>query len=152
MANQFRSPLAAALFEKRLKQEGQSEGWTIGSAGTWVEGVSGAHPTAIIEADKMGIDLRPHTTREVTYAMIEAADIVVVMAHGQKEALTCEFPSLRSKILMLSELSSGSEIDVPDPALKDFAECDEVFAELCGEIDGAFNEIIQRVNKPARID
>ncbi len=145
MANQFRSPLAAALFEKRLKQGGHWEGWTVGSAGTWVKEESGAHPTAIIEADKIGLDLRSHMTREVTSAMIEAADLVVVMAHGQKEALMFEFSSQRNKIVMLSELSSGSEVDIPDPALKDFAECDEVFAELCSEMDKAFDEIVRRV-------
>jgi protein-tyrosine phosphatase len=147
MANQFRSPLAAALFEKRLNQEGSLEGWTVGSAGTWVDSEGGAHPTAIIEARNMGMDLTSHQTREVTYEMISATDLVVVMAHGQKEALQFEFPSQSSKIVMLSELSNGTEVDLQDPALKNFADCDEVFAELCGEMDKAFNEILRRARR-----
>jgi len=146
MANQFRSPLAAALFEKRLQQEGLQDGWMVNSAGTWVEEEGGAHPTAIIEADKMGMDLHSHKTREVTGVMLEAADLVIVMAHGQKEALMFEFPSQRAKIVMLSELTTGCEIDIADPAVKGFAECDEVFAELCTEIETAFGEILRRVN------
>ena len=145
MGNQFRSPLTAALFESRLKQEGSFAGWIVGSAGTWVEGASGAHPTAIIEARNVGLDLSKHHTREVTYEMIAAADLVVVMTHGQKEALQFEFASQRSKIVMLSELSTGTEVDLQDPALKDFADCDEVFAELCSEMDKAFNGIVRQV-------
>jgi len=75
MANQFRSPLAAALFEKNLKDENASAGWMVSSAGTWVEQESGAHPAAIHAAKNLGLDLSGHKSREVSADMIAAADL-----------------------------------------------------------------------------
>lgn len=144
MANQFRSPLAAALFEKRLQETGTAKGWTVASAGTWVKNESGAHPIAILEAEKMGLDLSRHVTREVTHAMIEAADLVIVMTRGQKEALQFEFAGQRRKIVMLTELSGNSEADIPDPAQANFAEADKIVADLYAEIDKAFIAIVRR--------
>ena len=146
MANQFRSPLAAAFFEKRLLSEGVRNGWTISSAGTWVKEICGAHPAAIREARKIGMDLSQHRSREVTREMIASADLVVVMEHGQKVALQFEFPSERSKIFMLSELAGNGEVNMPDPSSMNFAESDEIAAELSRELNQAYPEIIQRVH------
>jgi protein-tyrosine phosphatase len=143
-ANQFRSPLAAVLFEKKLQAEGKSEGWTISSAGTWVKEKNSAHPAAIQQAKKHDMDLSKHSTREVNGGSIEANDLVIVMTHNQKEALQFEFPAQRSKIVMLSELAGHGEVDVSDPVEKNFAESDDIFADLNHEIDLAYKVIITR--------
>jgi protein-tyrosine phosphatase len=143
-ANQFRSPLAAAIFKKRLQAEGISDRWTVSSAGTWVKEKVRAHPTAIQQAIKHNLDLRNHVTREITGEMIEAYDIVIVMTHNQKEALQFEFPMQSGKIVMLSELSDHDEVDIPDPAEINFIESTAIINDLTRAIDQGYYEIIKR--------
>ena len=147
MANQFRSPLAAAYFQNRLNQEGLAEGWTVSSAGTWVKEAVGAHPAAGHIAEKMGLDLSAHITREVTHEMLNDADLVIVMEHGQKEALQFEFADQRKKIIMLTELSGGIAFDIPDPVMDDFTTSGPIAATLFTEIDHGFAEIARRARR-----
>ncbi len=150
MANQFRSPLAAAYFEKRLKEKGLADGWTVGSAGTWVKGESGAHPAAGQIAEKTGLDLSAHVSREVTHAILAAADLVIVMEQGQKEALQFEFADQRKKIFLLTGLSGRLAADIPDPAKDDFATADQIGAILFNEIDRMFDKIMERAKSAAQ--
>ena len=143
-ANQFRSPLAAAIFKKRLQAEGISDQWTVSSAGTWVKEKVKAHPKAIQQALKHNLDLKSHVTREITGEMIEASDLVIVMTHNQKEALQFEFPVQSGKIVMLSELSDHNEVDIPDPAELNFDESTAIFSDLNHAIDQGYYEIIKR--------
>lgn len=149
-ANQFRSPLAAAFFEKRLEEKDMAEGWTVSSAGIWVKGKCGAHPAAQLAAEKAGLDLSRHVTREVTHSMLAAADLVLVMEHGQKEALHFEFADQRKKIFMLTELSGRLAIDIPDPVKDGFAKSDQIASILFTGIDRVFDGIIKRAGGAAQ--
>jgi len=64
-ANRFRSPIAAALFLKALKDQGVKGSWSVGSAGTWA--VSGQPVlTSVLEvAQDYGLDLSTHRSRHV---------------------------------------------------------------------------------------
>lgn len=143
-ANQFRSPLCAAFFEQALRDKGLDGQWTVKSAGTWVPRRSSAHPAAIREGRKLGVDLSQHRSSEIDAAMIGAADLVIVMTKGQKEALQCEFSSQESKIAMLSELSGQKETDIPDPVLSDAGDIEVFVQDLACEIEKAAGEIIRR--------
>lgn len=150
MANQFRSPLAAALFQQRLSEANLADGWTVISAGTWVDQPgSPAHPAAVAEARKLGLDLSGHQSIEITAEAVAAADLVVTMTRGQKEALQFEFSPYRLRIAMLSELADGTETDIPDPAEKNFADCAVDTLLLRSEINHAFNNILTRVRQGA---
>ena len=63
--------------------------------------------------------LNQHITRQVNLFLLEAADLVVVMESGQKEALRYEFPSTAGKIHQLSEIVDGISYDLPDPGTGD---------------------------------
>ncbi len=143
-ANQFRSPLAAAYFDSRLKEAGIAAGWVTGSAGTWIEQPGGAHPRAIRAAQQAGLDLSEHRAREVTSAILADADLILTMEAGQKEALQIEFAAQREKIFLLSEFSTGKTYDIPDPARDRFVHADEIAAHLFSEIDRAFPVILRR--------
>jgi protein-tyrosine-phosphatase len=123
------------------------EQWIVKSAGTWAPRRTGAHPAAIREGKKLGVDLSQHRSNEVDAAMIEAADLVVVMTKGQKEALHCEFNTQSGKIFMLSELSSREENDIPDPVLTDAGDIEVFVQELACEVEKSVDEIIDRTRK-----
>ena len=146
-ANQFRSPLASALFSMRLNEKGKMNDWKVSSAGTWVKEEKGAHPIAILLADQLNLDLKNHVTREISNTMIKETDLIIVMSAGQKEALQFEFSEDKAKIVMLTELTGNGVSDIADPAMSDFENSNEVVADLSAEINKAFDKIISLVEK-----
>lgn len=146
LANQFRSPLAAAIFSKILAEKGLDKKIVVGSAGTWVKEACRAHNNAIQIAEKNGLDLTTHISREINNTLIDEANLIIVMEKGQKEALSFEFANSSKKILMLSELSSGNSLDIPDPSDENFVNSEQVFQLLTEEINKAFEKIISMQN------
>ncbi len=113
-ANQFRSPLAAACFQRILLEKGCQDEWQVNSAGTWA--VSGLHvaPEAIRAASTVGIDISAHVTRGIVPSFLENFDLILVMESGQREALLIEFPYLRDRVYLLSEVVEAISYDIPD--------------------------------------
>ena len=128
-ANQFRSPLAAALLRKNLEDMGMADSWRIASAGIWAKP---GHPvvSGLAEAAQtFGIDLSSHRSVRVSQSLIADYDLLLVMQAGQKEALLSEFPELEDRVYLLSELTERRSYDIPD-ALGSAQEMLEVIAEL----------------------
>lgn len=146
-ANQFRSPLCAAFFEKVLTEKGIREKWTVDSAGTWVARRTGAHPAALRVGKRLGVDLSQHRAKEINGLLIKEADLVVVMTESQKEALHCEFAEQKRKIVMLSELSGSDKADIPDPVTSDAGDMEIFVQELARMIETASAEIIQQAGR-----
>ena len=135
-ANRFRSPLAAAIFLSKLN----ASNWRVESAGTWATAGQPAVKEAISEAQKRGLDISGHTSRAVDKKLVRQFDLILVMESGQKEALTNEFPELKEKIYMLSEVAGNAAYSIPDPYLtKESAE--DVANEIEGLIDQNFDLI-----------
>jgi protein-tyrosine-phosphatase len=116
-ANQTRSPIAAALFNRMLAQTGEMQGWRVESAGTWVQDGLPATRAAQRVMRAMGIDLSAHRTRCVTSAMLSSFDLILVMEQGHKEALQVEFrdSAIARRVFLLSEMVGGTW-DVADPS------------------------------------
>jgi protein-tyrosine-phosphatase len=113
-ANICRSPLAAAIFRQIVADEPDAAAWEIGSAGTWtIDGDEAAEFSRQV-VRSFGQSLDHHRSRNITQAIMKKADIILTMEAFHKEALQAEFPALRRKILMLSELV-GLQKDVRDP-------------------------------------
>jgi len=142
-ANQFRSPIAAACFSRKLVTTGQTGSWIVGSAGTWAVSGLHAHPKAIEAAASLGLDLSKHITREVDSMMLDSADLVVVMERGHKEALEFEFPAVRTKIILLGRIVNNHYGEVPDPASDGFAHPKEAAALVCDCIEKGFSRLIE---------
>lgn len=140
-ANRFRSPIAAAAFQKKLKDEGIREGWRVGSAGTWaVPGLTPA-PEAIQAARQYGFSIERQTTLPVNAALLSEYDLILVMEAGHKEALESEFPAVRKRVHLLSEVVDGILYDVPDPAMSEESSPQEIADELCSLIGKGFRNI-----------
>ena len=114
----------------------------MSSAGTWTANGLSVHPKAIQAAANMGLDLSMHNSLEVNAEMLMAADLIVVMERGHREALIWEFPECRSRVILLTELVGESMSDIPDPTLSNLADCVEIAQMICQIIDNGFNELI----------
>lgn len=113
-ANQCRSPIAASMLERALRQRFPETEWHVSSAGTWAR--PGVPATAAMQtlAQERGIDLSAHRSREVDQAMLSAADLVLVMESGHKEALNIEFADLADRFHLFSEMA-GPGYSIADP-------------------------------------
>ncbi|HOE35425.1 MAG: low molecular weight protein arginine phosphatase [Chloroflexi bacterium] len=129
-ANRFRSPLAQVIFQGLLRKMPSAADWRVESAGTWGDPNLPAMPEAVEEARKRNLNLDNHRSRLLTPRMMNQFDLVLVMETGHKEALQAEFPTVSSRIYLLSEVCGGVPFSIPDP----YASGDSP-AEVAREID-----------------
>lgn len=142
-ANRYRSPLAAAIFERLLPPRVTVTGeWHIGSAGTWVKKKLPALPDAIRRGEGLGVYLTAHMSREVSEEMLSEFDLISVMEAGQKEALTLEFPNTQGRVFLLSEIVDGVLYDIPDPA-KSVGEEEQIVGILVELLERGYEQICQ---------
>src|SRR5512140_1684002 len=113
-ANRFRSPLAAACFQRELDLRKPAGDWHVLSAGMWTSDGMPAMPDAVRSASRLGLDLSRHASQAITSVLTSSADLILVMEQGQKEALQAEFPDSARKVHLLSEAATGYSYDIPD--------------------------------------
>ena len=138
--NQYRSPIAAAAFLRQLDRQGIANQWTVGSAGTWTTPNQPPPPKAVQVAQDLGLNIVDHTTRMVTAEELSKYDLVLVMEQGHKEAITYEFPRVRKRLHLLSEVVNHMDYDISDPA-DPRVNAKGVASELCDLIGRGFPEI-----------
>lgn len=142
-ANQFRSPIAAACFSRKLERTRIHGEWSVGSAGTWTVNGSPAHPKAVEVANAMGLDLKTHQTRVVTNDLLHKADLVVVMQSSHKEALETEFQEVRGRVVLLGNLAGISGGDITDPAAEQFSQPETTARIINSCIEKAFPKLVE---------
>ena len=123
--NVCRSPMAAALFNQLVLRAGENALYTARSAGTWSVDGQPASGFAINMMAERGLDLRTHRARTLTRQDLDDAVLIIVMTRGHRDALRAEFPEVRNKIHLMSELS-GRVYDIADPyggPLSEYREC-----------------------------
>ncbi|WP_439686854.1 protein-tyrosine-phosphatase [Cupriavidus oxalaticus] len=106
LGNMCRSPMAACLLRHALPD------CEVISAGLAPPVGAGADPRAIRLLANEGHDLSKHRARAVDDALVDAADLVLVMELGQRDELELMFPQARGKTYRLCELV---QTDIPDP-------------------------------------
>lgn len=143
--NQFRSPLAEVMLKEMLATRNAPGDWIVDSAGSWVEKLSPATFEAVIEAKKRGLDLSSHTAKSIENINREQIDLLLVMEEGQKEAILLEYPCLKNKTFLLSELT-GTSYSIPDPYLNSES-CSEIALEIESLIENNFTKIVDLANK-----
>ncbi|HQQ67835.1 MAG TPA: hypothetical protein PLX77_03300 [Candidatus Cloacimonadota bacterium] len=112
--NRFRSPLAAAMLKHELSARKLPGEWIVESAGSWVYDLIPPTPEAFFEAEKRGLDISSHISLGIEALDLDSIDLLLVMEQGQKESILIDFPKLRNRIYLLSELS-GPPFSIPDP-------------------------------------
>ena len=141
-ANQFRSPLAAASLLSYLEKKSTASNWVVASAGTWAKSGLPALPVTIKNAKRLGLQgMTNHRSRTVSEELLEGFDLIIVMEKGHKEALNAEFKLAKDRIFMLSEVTDGVQVDVPDPIILG-TNADESATELHNQIDVGADKIL----------
>jgi protein-tyrosine-phosphatase len=113
-ANRFRSPLAAAILASVLDDKGLAREWRIGSAGTWAIPGQPVSSRVLPVARRSGIDLSAHSSRRVSKRLLDEYDLILVMQSSQREALLTEFPEVRERLYLLSDIVERRTYDIPD--------------------------------------
>jgi protein-tyrosine phosphatase len=143
-ANICRSPMAEGILCKKIQEHPHFQGWRVSSAGTWGRNGLPAAPEAIEVLERRGIDISEHRSRIITPEIIQAADLILTMENGHREALVVEFPEKRQQIRLITELV-GASYDIEDPIGKPLAE----FEKLAQEFDRMFDKMLITMQKRA---
>jgi protein-tyrosine-phosphatase len=141
-ANICRSPMAAALFNKILKEEGFIDEWIVESAGTWsLENQPAAEKTQKVLRNR-GLDVSGHSSRRVSRQLLASFDLILTMEEGQKEALRVEFPEFASKIFLLSEVANAQG-NIDDPIGLTLIDFEDTAKQLESYLEKGFNKIVE---------
>ncbi len=136
-ANICRSPMAQALLADKVSRAGDGERFQVESAGTWGLDDEPASGLARATMRARGLDLETHRARTVTAELLRQADLVLVMANDHKDALAAEFPFVRRKLHLVSELA-GLHYDIGDPYGKTAAAYESCARELAQLIENGY--------------
>lgn len=116
--NTCRSPMAAAMFRRKLSRklgrpedELESHGVRVISAGTAALAGGPANPLAVDAVRAHGARLEGHFSQPVTVSMVEEADAVYVMTEAHRRTLREWVPDCADRIRLLDP--DGSDIEDP---------------------------------------
>jgi protein-tyrosine-phosphatase len=147
-ANICRSPMAEAMLRRKLENEEVPGEWQVSSAGTWAtEGIR-ASEMGVAVMREHDLDTSAHRARAVTQAMLAEADLILTMTSGHAEALRVEFPEVRGRIHLLSEMA-GPPYDIRDPYGGTMDEYRQTASELEALIEQGFKQIVKLATKNA---
>ncbi len=142
--NVCRSPMAEYLLRRHL---GAQAGWKIGSAGLAAADGLAASIEAVEALAELDIDLAPHRSRWLTRAMIDTADLVVVMTNRQACEIRRRFPEAGERVSLLTSFAPGGGGDIADPIGSDLA----TYRRIRDQIDEALLDLILYLKtKPPR--
>jgi protein-tyrosine-phosphatase len=113
-ANIARSPMAEALFNQMVREQGLENQYRAESAATWgLDDMPAAYDGQQVMLER-GLDTSTHRSRVITLEIVEKADLILAMEMGHVEALKFEFQFKEDKIHFLSEMA-GPAYDIEDP-------------------------------------
>jgi protein-tyrosine-phosphatase len=145
--NTCRSPLAEAI-ARRILAELEEPDVVVESAGIHAVDGTGASTGALEIAREHGLDLEEFSSRRITPAMIEHADLVLVMEPAHRPAVLSLSPRADLRTLLLGSLAgaSGAAAAVPDP----FGGSLESYRRTYTKIEQFLREGMERILELAR--
>jgi protein-tyrosine-phosphatase len=137
--NICRSPLAASLLERALRERGLEV--TVASAGTGAWDGAPASEGAYLVGLERGLDLSGHRARLLTRELVEHADLVLTMARHHR-ARVDELGG-EGKVFVLGEYAGreGDAVEVSDPFGGDLV----VYRDTCQELDALVTAVAGRL-------
>ena len=99
--NTCRSPMAAAVLNRILEQQGFSGKYIAASAGVAAFDGQPATPNAVEAAGEEGLDLSGHKARRITLEAIDEAERIFVMSEEHKRLLASALPDSAGKITVM---------------------------------------------------
>jgi protein-tyrosine-phosphatase len=139
--NTCRSPMAEGLLSHLL---GPGCGWKISSAGLCAANGFPASPNAVDVMREKGIDISSHRSRRLSPELIEAADLLITMTRGHRDAILSAAPESAGKVFLLKSFGvSQCPADIYDPV----GELTDVYRRVRDEIDAALPDLILYMKK-----
>lgn len=140
--NTCRSPMAEALFRKRLAErlkcppeQIEDAGYLVMSAGIAAMMGGRASPESVAIMKERKIDLALHESQPLTDTLARNADWILTMTRSHRHAVLAEWPEAARRVHLLST----SELDVADPIggpIESYRRCaQQIDAELAYWID-----------------
>jgi protein-tyrosine phosphatase len=131
--------MAEYLFKDLL---GETTGWVITSAGTYTRDGLRTNFEVLAVLKSYGIDASAHRTRLITRRLIYTHNLVLCLAKNHKEALQAEFPDLKDRIFLLSEMV-GAQESVEDPIGGPLIEYQVVAQEIKSYLTQGLDRILE---------
>ena len=138
--NICRSPLAAALLERALKERGL-DAIDVSSAGTGAWDGAPVSEGAYLVGLERGLDLSGHRAQLLTREMVDAADLILTMARHHR-ARVDELGG-EGHVFVLGEYAGreGDEAEVSDPFGGDL----DVYRDTCAELEALVATAVERI-------
>jgi protein-tyrosine-phosphatase len=140
--NICRSPLAAALLERALRERAAT-GIEVTSAGTGAWDGAPVSEGAYLVGLERGLDLSGHRARLLTRELVEEADLILTMARHHR-ARVDELGG-EGRVFVLGEYAGreGDDAEVSDPFGGDL----DVYRDTCAELDAMLDAAVARIVK-----
>lgn len=139
--NTCRSPMAEALLNAKIRQEGRSKDIVVLSAGLAGGGNCPASSGAIKAMAAFGLDVTGHASRYLLPEYVQAADLILTMTAAHKRAIVSALPETRDKVHTLAEFA-GITGDVMDPFGGNDNEYKQCAAHITGLLDKSWEKIV----------
>lgn len=134
--NTCRSPMAEGLLKHLL---GSDCGWEISSAGVCAANGWPPGENAVAALREKGIDISRQRSKTLTPDLIEAADLLVTMTRGHRDAILAVSPESEGKVFLLKSFGVAQcAADIYDPV----GEALDVYRRVRDEIDAALPDLI----------
>ena len=145
--NTCRSPMAEGLLKKALKDLKQN-GIKVSSAGVMAADGIPATTGAILIMAEMGVDISSHKSARVRPALLNEADLILVMERYHKDALLQMDPKLKGKVKLMKEYiyASPVDMDIEDPLGAEL----ETYRECAHEIQNCIKTFVKDLHKEKR--
>jgi protein-tyrosine phosphatase len=130
--------MAEYLFKQKI---GDDPDWEISSAGTYTRNGLPTNNEVLTTLRKYEIDASSHRTSLITRRKIHNHNLVLCLASNHKEALQVEFPDMKDRIYLLSEMV-GKTTSVDDPIGGPLVEYEAAAREIDGYLTEGFERII----------
>ena len=142
--NSCRSPMAEAMMRKML---GNRTEVTVSSAGLFaLEGMR-ANENAVRTMAKEGVELAKHRSRQLTVAMMDEADFIVVMTGDHRKAVLHFASHAKDKLFLLSEFEEDEEVrgtDIPDPIAQPLEGYQRCLAQMKSPLANLVLKLVQK--------
>src|SRR2546427_3700972 len=139
--NICRSPLAAALVERALKERGLDVNVTSAGTGAW-DGAPASEGAYLVGLER-GLDLSGHRARLLTRELVQQADLILTMARHHR-ARVDELGG-EGRVFVLGEYAGreGEDAEVSDPFGGDL----EVYRDTVAELEALIDATVERLVK-----
>ncbi len=139
--NICRSPMAEYLLRRWL---GPESSWEVGSAGVSTADGLEASEAAVMAMEDAGLDASGHRSRRLTPALVDAADLVVVMTDAHRRIVLGQFPGARHKVVLLNAFNSvRRNEDVEDPIGMSL----DVYRQTRDEMNAAMPDLVLHLHE-----